>query len=179
MEEQFVRITEWIQRHLNEPVRLRLATPSDAAEILSLRLNESLNKHLSSVENDIDAQKKWLERYSMRERLGQEFYFVIEFREAFAGTVRIYDMNEQSFCWGSWIIKPGFPANIALRTVKLVYDIGKNVLGFDFCHFDVRKANRSVWRFHERMGAKRQSEDELNVYYIISTGDAETAAEGW
>jgi hypothetical protein len=41
-------------------------------------------------------------------------------------------------------------------------------LDFRRSHFDVRKANKSVWRFHERFGAERVAETEKDFLYQIS-----------
>jgi len=53
------------------------------------------------------------------------------------------------------------------------YDLaGRNTyavdhLGFAAAHFDVRKGNERVWQFHERFGAARTAETELDYLYRI------------
>lgn len=49
----------------------------------------------------------------------------------------------------------------------MVYAYGIDVLGFRSAHFDVRKANRSVCKFHERFGAKQITETDLDAVYSI------------
>jgi RimJ/RimL family protein N-acetyltransferase len=148
-------------------VKLRLAEPDDAEFILGLRLNPLRNKHLSRVENDIDAQKAWLNNYKNREKAGDEFYFIIRNNGGAVGTLRIYDFRGPSFCWGSWIITPGLSTRIALASVYLVYKLAFDILGFQSSHFDVRIDNVSVNRFHQRMGAVLTSSDDANNYYTI------------
>ena len=44
-------------------------------------------------------------------------------------------------------------------------------LGFQRAHFDVRKANESVWKFHERFGAKKTGETAEDLHYSIAAID--------
>ncbi|MEX1682178.1 GNAT family N-acetyltransferase, partial [Escherichia coli] len=88
----------------SKTVKLRLVNESDASFILSLRLNENYNKFLSSVNNDIEKQKVWIRNYKQKENNNEEFYFIIETLDGIpCGTVRIYDIHNNSFSWGSWI----------------------------------------------------------------------------
>jgi RimJ/RimL family protein N-acetyltransferase len=50
----------------------------------------------------------------------------------------------------------------------MVYAYAVDELDFRRSHFDVRKANKSVWRFHERFGAERVAETEKDFLYQIS-----------
>lgn len=52
--------------------------------------------------------------------------------------------------------------------MRMVYALG-TYLGFKACHFDVRKANEKVWKFHESVGAERMSEDAISYHYEIRT----------
>jgi hypothetical protein len=44
-------------------------------------------------------------------------------------------------------------------------------LRFSQSHFDVRQANLSVWKFHERMGARLVREDGLDRFYVYGAED--------
>ena len=55
----------------------------------------------------------------------------------------------------------------AVESALLVYEYAFGVLGFTQAHFDVRQANTQVWKFHERFGARLQSETELDRFYIL------------
>lgn len=86
----------------SKTVKLRLVNESDASFILSLRLNENYNKFLSSVNNDIEKQKVWIRNYKQKENNNEEFYFIIETLDGIpCGTVRIYDIHNNSFSWGA------------------------------------------------------------------------------
>ncbi len=83
------------------------------------------------------------------------------------GLVRVYDLKKDSFCWGSWLIKNGAPKSTAIESSLQIYEFGFGELGFQQSHFDVRKENQKVVVFHERFGAVRVNEDELNYYFIF------------
>ncbi|GHT19299.1 hypothetical protein AGMMS4957_03240 [Bacteroidia bacterium] len=54
----------------------RFVDVRDAAFILELRLNERLARFLSPTGSDVKAQEQWIERYKLREKNNDEFYFV-------------------------------------------------------------------------------------------------------
>ena len=147
-------------------IQLRLAEVSDAAFILELRLLEHKNRFLSKVENNVDKQQVWLKDYKKREKKAQEYYFIIEDKQQEPlGLVRVYDLRENSFCWGSWLIKDNAPKATAIESALQVYEFGLTVLGFKQAHFDVRKDNKRVIAFHKRFGAECVRENELNSYF--------------
>jgi hypothetical protein len=80
------------------------------------------------------------------------------------GLVRVYDLQKDSFCWGSWLIKKDAPKTTAIESALQVYEFGFYKLGFDKSHFDVRNGNDSVLRFHLRFGAKIVDENELDTF---------------
>ena len=154
--------------------RLRLVEIEDAEFILSLRLNEDLNRFISKVDNNIQRQKEWIKAYKEREQRKEEYYFIVESNKGEKlGNVRLYDFSGDSFCWGSWIIKNGSPIFVAIESALLVYEYAFYHLGFSKSHFDVRKVNKKVIAFHKRFGAKITSEDELNYYFNIRREDYE------
>ncbi|WP_376711407.1 GNAT family N-acetyltransferase [Pseudochrobactrum lubricantis] len=148
---------------------LRLVEPDDAAFICELRADPRLNRHLSKSSPEVEAQKAWIENYKQREAAGSEYYFVIHSDGADCGVVRMYDFQENSgsFCWGSWIIKQPAPISLAPYTAALIYELGFDVLGFEQSHFDVRKENEKVCRFHLRTGAIRVGETELDQLFVF------------
>lgn len=140
---------------------------SDAAFILSLRTNEQKSMHLSKVKDDLKAQEDWIRRYLTQDN---EVYFIIEDLNASPlGTVRLYDAVGDSFCWGSWIMVDGAPTTAAIESALIVYKYALDCLGFTRAHFQVNKGNQRVCAFHERFGAVRQSENNIQYHYIIST----------
>jgi RimJ/RimL family protein N-acetyltransferase len=160
-------IRDFLAERAGDAVRLRLATESDSEFLLGLRLDPSRNQNISATSSDLGAQVSWMRAYDAREAAGQEAYFVIEVDGQPQGSVRLYDYRpaDDSFCWGSWIIRPGASPSTAHQSAVLVYDLAFGSLRFARSHFDVRQANVSVWKFHEKMGACLVREDSLDRFY--------------
>lgn len=143
---------------------LRDAAVSDAEFILSLRIDELKSRFLSKTVPDLVKQQDWLRAYQSSQ--GQA-YFILESRGGEKiGTVRMYDGNGDSFCWGSWLIVQGAPSSTAIESALIVYQYGL-LLGFRAAHFDVRKGNKSVWQFHEKFGATKVGETDKDFIYSI------------
>jgi hypothetical protein len=153
-------------------IYFRAARPSDAEFVLGLRLDRSLNEHLSLTSPDVEKQRSWLLQYVEDEAQFKQFYFVICRLDGVAcGTIRLYDFSAESFCWGSWILNKEKTRYAALESALLVYELGFNRLGYLGCHFDVRRANSKVVSFHLRFGAQIVREDEENYYFTLKATD--------
>ena len=146
---------------------LRLITPEDADYVYSLRTDARYNTHLSPVTGSVADQRAWIEQYKWREAAGQEYYYIIERRDngQACGTVRLYDIQDTSFTWGSWILDENKPAKAALESAVLVYQVGFNVFGTNKSIFDVRKDNQRTIEFHRRFDAVEISSDLSNIYF--------------
>ncbi|MBN3217260.1 GNAT family N-acetyltransferase [Pectobacterium polaris] len=153
----------------SKTIKLSLAKLSDSDFIFSLRINEKLNKYISSFSGSVEDQYKWLEDYKARERNEREFYYVIRRNDSDLpiGTVRLYDFIEDSnsFCWGSWVINEKKTSSSAIESALLVYKIGFEHLGFSGSHFFVDKKNTSVVDFHKKSGAILLGEDDINFFF--------------
>lgn len=157
---------------IGRQLQFRDALPDDAAFILSLRLDPSKNQHLSTTSASLEEQRAWLERYQTD---AEQLYFIIEdTAEKAVGTVRLYDKQGQSFCWGSWILSDDAPRSSAVESSVMVYHVGLSC-GFTCAHFDVRRANEKVWQYHERFGAVRIGETSQDYLYRIDEASIRTA----
>jgi RimJ/RimL family protein N-acetyltransferase len=160
----------------SKTVRLRLIEVEDAEFVLGLRLDGRYNQFLSAVKPDLNAQKQWIVAYKQEESAGKQFYFIIERLDGVpCGTVRVYDIRDDSFCWGSWILNESKTRYAAIESAFLVYEFGFNDLGFTKSHFDVMKKNERVISFHKKMGAIETGEDEFNIYFEITHPSVEAA----
>lgn len=149
-------------------VRLRLVEEDDADFILSLRLDPLYNKHLSSVDDDLEKQRQWIKTYKSDEDAGIQYYFIIERLDGTTcGTVRVYDLKPDSFCWGSWILNDNKTRFAAIETALLIYKFGFEILGYPKSHFEVIKENEKVVSFHRKFGAIQTHEDETNFYFEL------------
>jgi RimJ/RimL family protein N-acetyltransferase len=153
-------------------LHFRDARVDDAAFIFSLRTDVDKSRYLSPVSGEVAQQEEWLQRYSQAD---DQAYFVIECQDVPIGTVRLYDAQGDSFCWGSWVLQSGCASHIALESALMVYSYAIDHLGFCAAHFDVRKGNERVWQFHERFGSQRLAETEHDYLYQI-TGERIAAA---
>ena len=158
-------------------VNLRDVEISDAEFILSLRMNPKKNRFLNVTAPDLEKQKEYLKRY--KEKV-DEYYWVIEGKNGVPyGVVRIYDFQQKSFCPGSWLTVPGAPITAGIEGLFHAFKFGFQDLGFRSAHFDVRKENRSVIRFDQKIGAIIIKEDALNYYFTLSSETFLTTQTLW
>lgn len=156
-------------RLIKENTVLRLAELSDADFILSLRSNENLNKYLSSVENNLEAQIDWLKNYKMKEAKGEEYYFIIEDKERKAyGTIRLYAIKDNECTWGSFILLPDRPFNFSYISAELSFDFAFNTLGMKSIKLDVNKKNSKAIHIYFKLGFKKLKCDEKNLYMVLT-----------
>jgi len=138
---------------------------SDAEFILQLRTNIIKSKFISETNADLQKQIDWIRNYNKDD---SQIYFIIEdkFKNRI-GTVRIYDKKGDSFCWGSWILKDHIPNFYSIESALIVYSFCLH-LGFKNAHFDVRKSNWSVCKFHKRFGANIIGETDNDFLFELS-----------
>lgn len=159
-------------------INLRTVEIEDAEFIFSMRQNQNKTKYLSKVTGIVESQKEWIKNYKQREENKKEFYFVIESKDKEKlGLVRMYDFQDDSFCWGSWLIKEDAPKTAAIESALQIYEFGFYNLGFEKSHFDVRKGNDKVIAFHQRFGAKIIDEDELDYFFNFTKIDYKITKE--
>ncbi len=149
-------------------INFRFVEETDAAFVNSLRVDEKYNQYLSHVDDDVSKQLAWIKKYKQREHNGDEYYFIIQRNDNQKpiGTVRIYDFipNENSFCWGSWILNEDKTKYAALECTILIYDFAFIELGYNRCHMDIRKGNTKVVDFHKKFGVRIVAESEIDYF---------------
>lgn len=159
----------------DKSIYLRLANEFDAKFILSLRTDERLNRFITKTDSTLERQIEWLRKYKVREQDGEEFYFIVHRIDSDIpiGTARIYDFlgEENSFCWGSWILNSDKPKYAAIECICLVFDFAFFTLGFERAHIDFIKENESVINFHKRIGMTIYRQDKTSVYGYIYKSD--------
>lgn len=148
--------------------KLSLVDVADSEFILSLRVDSTRNQYISHVDSSLAIQQEWIKKYKQRETLRSEFYFIIkDNQDQSLGTVRLYDFQKGSFCWGSWIVSPHAPKTTAIESALNVYEFAFGKLGFERSHFDVRNNNSKVIQFHKRMGAIELNSNELDTFFTM------------
>ncbi|MBU1689241.1 MAG: GNAT family N-acetyltransferase [Gammaproteobacteria bacterium] len=148
---------------LGKSIFFREVMIEDAEFIIKLRTDPEKSRHISVTSGDIEKQKGFIASYLQSQT---EYYFVIcDLNRRSIGTIRIYDVRDNSFCWGSWILADDAPRNAAIESALLIYDFAFFSLHYQKSHFDVRKKNIKVVDFHKRFGALIVGEDDLNYYF--------------
>ncbi len=145
---------------LGKNIDLRLVEIDDAEFILALRLDPELNQYISPVENDLDKQREWIKSHRL---YSKDFYFIIQNKKQKpVGTIRVYDIKDSVFCWGSWIIIPEARKYASFESVFLLYRFIFFGVGLDKTNFDVRKKNKKAVDFYQRFGATIFGETDLD-----------------
>ncbi len=145
---------------------LRLIEPSDAEYVYGLRTDPRYNAYLSNVTGTVEDQRAWIEAYKEREALVEQLYYVIERKDGVrCGLVRLYDIEDETFTWGSWILDENKTSKAALESALLVYRVGFEELCREMAVFDVRVENDRTIKFHDRFGATKVKEDGQDVFF--------------
>lgn len=145
-------------------ILFRNACEDDASFIVNIRNDEKKSRFISATSPDIQVQKQWLKDYQRSEN--QAYFIITNFDDEPFGTVRLYDQQGDSFCWGSWVLSSDAPSHYAIESALMVYTYALQ-LGLHNAHFDVRKGNNSVLKFHQRFGAVITQETDLDSFLTI------------
>jgi RimJ/RimL family protein N-acetyltransferase len=91
--------------------------------------------------------------------------------------VRLYDINADSFTWGSWILDQNKTRKGALESAVLVYTASFERLGLQKAQFEVRRDNANTLAFHRRFGATETHETDQDIFftYMRSRFDTDSA----
>jgi RimJ/RimL family protein N-acetyltransferase len=147
-------------------INLREIEEDDAEFVVRLRTDADLSRHLSPIEDNIEEQKAYIRGYKEKEN---EWYMVIESKDGERyGLGRIYDVTEESFVPGSWIIKKDAPRHTGIESIVTLYEYTFVKLGLKRADIRVRIDNTKIIAFHERFGAIRSGENEKDVCLVLT-----------
>ncbi len=147
-----------------EQVALREINEDDATFVLSLRCDDKKSKYLHSTKNDLLEQIKYIQNY-YKNKDGWYFIILRKKTNERIGTYRIYDIRRDSFCIGSWIMVDGITSGELIESDYLIRSFGFNKLKTRKLHFDVRKGNKKVIRYHMRFGARIITQSDEDVFF--------------
>ncbi|GEM_PF-829093 len=144
-------------------VNLRSVLESDTEFILKLRLDDTLNKYLNKVENDIEKQKSWIKEQQKREN---DFYFMIERKCGTPiGTISLYNIIKGEGEFGRWV-SIGSPVE-NVESVLLLHDFGFYKINLELIYSETVRENIKVLNFHKRFGAEVLNEfREYNTFIV-------------
>jgi len=160
-------------------IKFRLVDVSDAEFIYNLRMSTKLNRYISKISGTVAHQKEWIKEYKKREKENKEYYFIItDNKEESIGVVRVYNINDDSVEWGSWILDPEKSnPTFAIKSLLLLYEFVFETLEFTTAKLDVRKENKEVVFFHKSYGSKIVDENELDYFFNFEKSDYEKMKE--
>lgn len=148
---------------------LRPVEKKDALFIVNLRTDPKLSRFISPTSPNIDEQIHWIEKYKIREQQNQEYYFIAQDQKNNPyGTVRLYNIEEQSFEIGSWLFLQNAPLGMAVKAHFIAYEFGFEFLKKAYSKFDIRKKNTAVLRYMNDFKTTLVREDDLNYYFILT-----------
>lgn len=147
----------------------RFVEVSDAEFINKIRNDVKLSRFISFVEDNVEKQGEWIKAYKERESKKCEYYFIIEDENGNKyGTIRLYNLKDDSFEHGSWVFLPKSPDNISIRSEIWIREHAFNELGMNLNKYEVRKLNKTVLMYHRLWNPVLVKEDENNFYFELS-----------
>lgn len=150
-------------------VNLRNVNVKDSEFILSLRCNPDKAKYIHQTEYNIEKQNTYINNCLNKEN---EWYFIIENKQNEPiGTYRIYDVDKESFCIGSWLMKDNSNAFETLEGEYLALNFAFDTIKINKFRYDVRKGNKKVIKYHLLTGGKIVSENEKDYFFIHEKED--------
>lgn len=142
--------------------KLRSVKTEDAEFILSLRLNDKLNKYINKVDNDIKKQEEWINLQQQRE--GDYYFLILNLDNQPLGTISLYNIKENNAEFGRWVSKGNMIINI--ESAILIHKFAFEDLNLDLVYTNTMAENKQVVNFHKRFGSKI----EEKLYFDKETG---------
>ena len=149
----------------------RLVNESDTEYILSLRTDKKLSKYIHETEDSTTKQLDWFRKYKLREYENRDYYFIYEKDGKPVAVNRVYNICQYFGTPGSWLCSPNNEVEVSMATNFILNDIIFEILQLDFTVFDVRKANKHVWKMHIQCGAKMIGESDIDFYFVTTKQD--------
>ena len=143
-------------------LKARFVTENDADFIVKLRIQPHLARFISHTDNNVEKQKEWIRNYKERERQGKDYYFIYYYDEKPVGLNRLYNIDDTSFTFGSWVFLPEAPFMCSAASAIIAREIAFDILGLkiekevDGVHVD----NKNVYRFSKMLGLEFTGEKE-------------------
>ena len=113
---------------------------------------------LHATDANVGKQVEWINEYKVRERLGKDYYFILEDAEERYGLIRIYSIREDTFTLGSWTMKEEAPLSSIIAITLMAREIAFEILGLNFedSYDGVNVENKKVLKYVLSWGMKIQ-----------------------
>ena len=150
----------------------RLVNETDAEFIVKLRTDPYLKRYIGATDGSIEAQKKWIKEYKIREEEGTDYYFIFYKDGKRIGLNRIYNINGHSLQTGSWLFSHDAPFGSAFIAQVILREIVFIDWGFDYedAKGGVHVENKNVRRFNKLAGMKETGRYFTEAGEFISLG---------
>ncbi len=167
-----IAINLLIMRIISRKLYLRLVEEKDAEFVIQLRTDEKRSKYISTTDVSVEVQRDWINAYKVRENQGKEYYFIgcNNDNKPF-GTIRLYNISENSFTYGSWLSMKGDDSRLPILLETLCRLWAFNELTLETCLFDVRKLNKKVNKYHRMFNPEKIDENKLDIFYRLNKGN--------
>ena len=157
--------------------KIRFVEEEDAEFIVELRNDPKRNRYLSRTSGSIEDQQNWIRSYKFREKELQELYFIVFENNTRKGLYRLYEINDVSFTFGSWLFIKCENNQLSIATDLFLSDYGFYILNKSIVLFNIRKQNRKVIQYHSLKIPLLYTEHDLDNYYLIQKDNWEKSKE--
>lgn len=160
-------------------LKVRLINESDADFILSLRANPNRTKHMITLDNNLESQKKWIHEYKKREKEGLDYYFIYSNAEGNpigvnrASNIDIHTKTSKS---SSWITIEGLKSE-PLKMLIMGNEIIFNLIGVETSWGEVQKNNNRAIKIFKLFGYKLNNTKTEYYDFSLSKSDFFKACE--
>lgn len=110
-------------------LHVRLVREEDAEFIVKLRTNPRLSKYIHFTDCDVIKQRNYICNYKQREYNGEDFYFIFFLHDDPVGVARIYNIEDATFTFGSWVFKEGLPYWVSIAGAIISREFAFEYLG--------------------------------------------------
>ena len=149
----------------------RFVEENDADFIIKLRTQPHLARFINHTDDDVEKQKEWIRNYKEREKSGIDYYFIYNHNGEPVGLNRLYNIDETSFTFGSWVFLPDVPFVCSAASAIIAREIAFDILGLkienevDGIHVN----NKNVYKFSKMIGLEFTGTKE-KVQGLFRTG---------
>ena len=149
-------------------LKVKLVNYDNAEFILSLRSDRNRTRYMLTLKNNIEYQKKWIQKYKRREREGLDYYFIyynLENKPIGLSRVSNISLIKKTAKDCSWIVEEGLKYE-AIKMIIMRNELVFNLLEINTLWGEVHKKNRRAIRILKLLGSKLK--DVGTKYYDFS-----------
>ncbi len=134
----------------------RFVEEQDAEFIIKLRTNPVLSRLIHDTDPSHEKQIEWIRNYKLRERKGEDYYFIFFKDNQPVGLNRMYCIHDTTFTTGSWVFSPEASFECCIAASIMVRELAFEQMGMELEDgWDgVHSKNTKVIKFNKMIGLK-------------------------